>query len=268
MLAIGRYVGYGWAISLTLPPIATFLLTSGTSRRRATHAVTVGFAMVFLGMLLIPQVNVSSGGRRITCQNNMHQITQALLAYKRKEGRFPPPSIVDENGKPMHSWRVLILPYIERQDIYNAYNFNEAWDGPSNRKLHNIILDLYCCPSATNASPTDTNYVAVVGPRTIWGAAWNSKVAITGQDPAEAIVLVEVANAGIHWMEPRDLQVGTSLITINPKIGQGISSLHPQGANVAFADGSVRFLANETRPQFLDALLNREPSDEIAPDAE
>ena len=35
----------------------------------------------------------------------------------------------------MHSWRVLLLPYLDRSDLYKAYDFTEPWDGPNNRKL-------------------------------------------------------------------------------------------------------------------------------------
>ena len=57
----------------------------------------------------------------------------ALQAYHQANGCFPPAYIADKNGKPMHSWRVLILPYLDYDDLYKAYDFSEPWDGPKNK---------------------------------------------------------------------------------------------------------------------------------------
>ena len=59
----------------------------------------------------------------------------AVANYHETYGCFPPAYVADRDGKPMHSWRVLILPFLEQRELYNAYNFAEPWDGPNNRKL-------------------------------------------------------------------------------------------------------------------------------------
>jgi translation elongation factor EF-Tu-like GTPase len=59
----------------------------------------------------------------------------AVANYHETYGCFPPAYVADRDGKPMHSWRVLILPFLEQQELYHAYNFAEPWDGPNNRKL-------------------------------------------------------------------------------------------------------------------------------------
>jgi hypothetical protein len=59
----------------------------------------------------------------------------AVANYVEEHGHYPPAFLADENGKPMHSWRVLILPYIEERELYKQYKSDEPWDGPSNRKL-------------------------------------------------------------------------------------------------------------------------------------
>ena len=48
---------------------------------------------------------------------------------------FPPAYVADESGRPMHSWRVLLLPFLSESELYNAYNFAEPWGSPNNRKL-------------------------------------------------------------------------------------------------------------------------------------
>jgi prepilin-type processing-associated H-X9-DG protein len=67
--------------------------------------------------------------------------------------------------------------------------------------------------------------------------------------------VVEVVNSGIHWMEPRDLELSNFDPTIDSRSGRGISSNHAAGANVAMADGSVRCLSPNTSPEVVKAML-------------
>ncbi|HTI50127.1 MAG TPA: DUF1559 domain-containing protein, partial [Planctomycetaceae bacterium] len=102
---------------------------------------------------------------------------------------------------------------------------------------------------------TETSYVAVVSAGTIWPADHIVKLDDVTDGLGNTLLVVETANSGIHWMEPRDLHVSQMSLTINSKSGQGISSAHPGGAVVGFADGRVRFLSNDTSATTLEALL-------------
>ena len=189
-------------------------------------------------------------GRRAWCGNNLKQIVLALHDYHDVYGSLPPTYIADKNGKPMHSWRVLILPFIEQKPLYDKYNFDEPWDGPNNSKLAATIMKAYSCPAEHakkgSSASLETDYVAIVGDHT----AWRGEKALNFGDfkdgTSNTIFVVEVHHSGIHWMEPRDLHVSQMAPTINPKHGQGISSAHPGGAQVGLADGAVRFLPDET----------------------
>src|SRR5437016_5175694 len=70
-----------------------------------------------------------------TCSGHLSLLSVGLHNYHAGNGHFPPAYILGPDGKPWHSWRVLILPFIEQQRLYNEYNFDEPWDGPNNRKL-------------------------------------------------------------------------------------------------------------------------------------
>jgi len=78
--------------------------------------------------------------------------------------------------------------------------------------------------------------------------------------------LVEVANSGIHWMEPRDLHVGQMAPTVNPRAGQGISSGHKGGAIGLLADGSVRFLSENLPAETIRGLLTIQGGETIPED--
>ena len=104
----------------------------------------------------------------MACSNNMKQIVLALQNYHDVYKSFPAAYIPDENGKPKHSWRVLILPFLERWDLYDAYNFDEPWNGPHNRSLLHRTPPALRCPSTTSSEADTTEYFAVVGPSAAW----------------------------------------------------------------------------------------------------
>jgi len=106
-------------------------------------------------------------GLRWQCLKRIHL---GLMNYRAAKGTFPPAYLADPDGRPMHSWRVLILPYCEGQEFYDQYDFSEPWDSP-----HNLQLARSDCPLAGDIqSPGDpgaehgwTSILAVVGPGTL-----------------------------------------------------------------------------------------------------
>jgi prepilin-type processing-associated H-X9-DG protein len=110
-----------------------------------------------------------------------------------------------------------------------------------------------------------TNYVVVVGPETAWPGSEPTKLADFADGSSNTILVVEVKNSGIHWMEPRDLHVVQMAPGVNPKAGQGVSSNHPSGANVARADGSVGFLPEDTSADVLRAMLTIDGGEKVSP---
>src|SRR4051794_1481798 len=76
--------------------------------------VIVGI-IVFLIALLLPATRSSSqAARRSQCVNNLKQIALALYNYEQAHNALPPAYIVDAKGRALHSWRTLILPYLEQ----------------------------------------------------------------------------------------------------------------------------------------------------------
>ena len=160
----------------------------------------------------------------------------------------------------MHSWRVLILPYIDQAALYRKYRFDEPWDGPNNSKLHDAVVSGFQCPidAADHEHATWTSYVAVVGPHTCWPGTEPVSIAEITDGTTATLLIAECRNSGIHWMEPRDLHVGQMPLAVNPAGGQGISSPHESGARVLVADGSVHFLSNDTDAEMLRRLIEHD----------
>jgi prepilin-type processing-associated H-X9-DG protein len=227
-------------------------------------------AVLFLGCCLLwPAFDTGprAAAPRSQCKNNLKQIGIALQNYHEAYGSFPPAYIADENGRPIHSWRVLILPYIDMQPLYNRYRFDEPWDGPNNRLLADMSPTVFGCPSEEHAGdekdPKTTSYVAVIGPETAWPGDRLTSLSDIKDGTSKTLLLVEVANSGIRWSEPRDLHVLQMAPAINPKAGQGISSRHKGGATAMMCDGSALFLGDSLPAETLRAMLTAHVGDHV-----
>jgi prepilin-type processing-associated H-X9-DG protein len=193
------------------------------------------------------------------------QTALGILACEERTSTFPPAYTVDAQGRRMQSWRDSILPWFQEMPLYNEYRHDEPWDGPNNRRLHGEQLHgCYRCPADLSEPTTATDIVAVVGPDTAWPETMPncSKNCVKGA--SHTALLVEVARSGIHWMEPRDLELSDFDATINSRSGRGLSSNHAAGVNVAMADGSVRCLSPNTAPEVLKAMLMTGGSDDVS----
>ena len=220
--------------------------------------------VVVLFLLLWPAIQSTRPRTRPPCKDNLHSIGLALHNYHDAHGCFPPAYIADTNGRPMHSWRVLILPYLDQQELYARYDFNEPWNGPHNAQLAEEFstLKIFRCPRDSGAG---TSYAAVIGPHTCWQGSNPCHIQDITDGTSNTLLVVEVHDSGIHWMEPRDLHVAQMAPTINPIGGQGISSPHEGGAYGLIADGSVRFLS-ESIPAGDVRLLYERDDGEATPD--
>lgn len=197
------------------------------------------------------------GARANECANNVFVWMMVLQFYHSQNGSFPPSYSVDSAGNPAHSWRVLVTPYREGQDFYDAYNFHAPWDDPANLRLaDNFDTREWQCPSGPNYGRNrNTDYVAVVGPGTAFPNWERTSLADIKDGPENTIIIVEIANSDIHWTEPRDLNIEEMSFTINDRTRPSISSPHRWGAFVAFADGRLCSIRSHTPPDVVKALL-------------
>ena len=185
-------VVFGTSLSLAGPcgiALAVYVvLLVGLTRACLSGRAGIGGACLVwligigLPVLLMPMISVAGpAARRCQCANNLKQIALGLQDYGDKCGCLPPPYVPDKNGKPMHSWRVLVLPYIQQGGLYQAYRFDEPWDGPNNSKLAAAANYAYVCSGDRTTSvqgQTATNYVAVTGKGTAWSS---SKLSLSGE---------------------------------------------------------------------------------------
>jgi len=177
---------------------------------------------------------------RLKCEGHLNMVSLGLLKYHKEQGHFPPAYVLGPDGKPWHSWRVLLLPYIEKYELYKDYSFNEPWDGPNNSKLRARMPKHYVCPyDPENLKIGQTSYFAVVGPGTAFPGAMPTKLDDFTRPRGQTILLVEAAGLNINWMEPRDLAFDSMSFDLGDPNMPGISSKH-QAHNVAMVDGTIQ----------------------------
>lgn len=203
---------------------------------------------------------------------NLKQIGLALHNYHDTHGRFPPAVLLGPDGKPWHSWRVLILPYIEQAELYNQYHFDEPWDGPRNSKLLEKIPGVYTDPIHGENPGHYTNYAAICGEAMAFdsegvefdgenvpfdGGRWMAEFT---DGTSNTLMIAPVSpDLEIPWLKPADVTVEDSV----PPLGKKGSFPLPYqigSARVApflRCDGSVVGLKEMTDPQMLYAALTR-----------
>lgn len=215
--------------------------------------------------LLLPSVsNARQAARRMVCQGHLKQIALAMYNYYEDYGSFPPAYLPDDAGRPKHSWRVLLLPYLDQRKLYDDYDMQEPWDGPHNRKLVDRMPETYRCPSHPPASgrSTSTSYVVVVDPRTAWPPGKSRRFRDFG-DGLRGTILVMEGTHDVPWTAPRDIsfQEAVRLLSDEENAERGSHRyenfffVEHLGRNVALADGSVAFLYFPLAAQRAASLL-------------
>lgn len=216
--------------------------------RVGVNRLTACVAVLLLVTLLVFAFNrAHDTTRRVTCNSHFKQIGLALFNYEQEHGAFPPLYVADANGRPLHSWRVLILPQLVGHELYAQIDLSQPWDAPVNRAVAGKMPEVYGCPSMPPGSSL-TNYVGSNGPGGFFDGAHARKLSEITDGQTNTLMVLELPDARVHWMDPTDGQ-GT-----HPPIPVKSPHRHPRGFNAGFADGSVRLLAYDIDPQTIEAM--------------
>ncbi len=222
--------------------------------------------IALLVALLLPAVSTARhAARRVQCTSNLKQIAIGLYNYREVYGSFPPAYVADANGKPLYSWRVLLLPFLEQQSLYDRYRLDEPWDGPNNRKLLAHTPRVFqCADHQRRLADATTSYFAVVGPNAAWSGAKPRPLGELSRDASDLILVLEGPPHTVAWSEPRDLSLEEAqrLLTDPPgdRDGQHVNDggfLYAtyMGRNAALADGATWHLPPQLSPELALRLL-------------
>ena len=140
-----------------------------TTERRSLPGPSIVAAAPVAVALMLPAVSSSrSAARRMQSSNQLKQIALAMHNYAQANRKFPPAYTSDKDGKPLLSWRVLILPFVEQDGLYKQFHLDEPWDSEHNKKLIANMPSTYKSPGSKVSGEGKTNYLTVRGKNTIF----------------------------------------------------------------------------------------------------
>ena len=201
---------------------------------------------------------VRASSERMVSRNNLKILALAMMNYEATHGRLPPQSIRGKDGKPLLSWRVALLPYLEQEALYQHFKLDEAWDSEHNKKLLPLIPRMFETARLGDpqgkVNPADlanTRYQVFVGP----GAVFDGPRSIPQtevRDGTSYTLLIAEAFEPVPWTKPQDLPFDPKGPL--PKLG----GLFHDGFHAAMVDGAVRFIPQTVGAKSLRALITRD----------
>ena len=176
-----------------------------------------------------------------------------MLMYEQHQHALPPAYTVDAKGRPLHSWRTLILPYLEHAKLYQSIDLAKPWDDPANADAFKTVVAVYQyqCPSSPHAD-NRTSYLAVVTPTSCLRPGEPRPMGEMKDGTSKTLIVIEVdADHEVPWMSPRDADEMLLL-------GLGASSKlnHAGGVMAVMVDGSANFLALPISADKMRALIS------------
>lgn len=219
---------------------------------------TLGIIGILIALLLPAKRTAREAARRSQCKNNLKQIGLALHNYADHYNALPPAYTVDSNGKPLHSWRTLILPYLDQAPLYNKINLSKAWDDPANAEACKAAIPGFQCPSTT-CPATHTTYMVVVAGSGCFCLNASRQFSEITDGRGETLMVIEADPAhAVHWMSPVDADEQL-LMSVGPQT----KLAHTGGMHGTFADGTVRFLSAKIPAETRRALLSVAGNDSV-----
>jgi hypothetical protein len=204
---------------------------------------------------------VGDAADRMHSSNNLKQISIACMNYEGAHGAFPTDSYSPE-GKPLLSWRVHILPFIEQEGLYRQFKLDEPWDSPNNIRLLSQMPITYATPAeskGTTAKGNKTYYRGFTSPGTVFARRDLGKPAFGDNggfapkgfapppigirmmdvtDGSSNTILAVEAGDPIEWSMPGDLDASPG------KPFPTLGGIRPKSDVVAviMMDGSIRMM--------------------------
>lgn len=231
-MSTGTWVGIG------IGAVAVLLAICGGVGWLAYSALSGGVEKALTGGV----ARVRGAASRVQSMNNLKQIGLAFHNHVADRKGLAPVDLTSPDGKPLLSWRVALLPYIEEDPLFKQFKLNEPWDSPNNRPLADRMPKVFQLPE--QPSPNMTHYKRFVGPGTMFPGG-KQPVLFPRDFPkgtSNTLLIVEAANPSI-WSKPED-------ILFDPNGDPLAQLLWTDGkSNALTADGSVHGINKNGNPQ-------------------
>jgi hypothetical protein len=229
---------------------------------------TIGASAPIAVALLLPAVQAArEAARRAQSLNNVRQIGLAIVTHENTYRRFPPAYSQSKDGKPLLSWRVHILPYVEEQALYEQFHLDEPWDSEHNKKLIAKMPQVYKSPQS-KAGAGKTVYLGVSGekgvlvPPTKERKGGGIKVDEVTDGTARTLLVVQANDeSAVTWTKPDDYVPDAK----DPL--KGLINPGTPGFPAVFTDVHSVYISKNIDPKMLMRMFDRNDGEEISDEA-
>lgn len=228
----------------------------------------VGLAIAAIVWLAWPALQRYKQNRNMMlAMSSASRIAQALNNYAADHGTYPTPVVTDAAGKPLYSWRVLLLPYLGEGALYQRFNLKEAWDSPDNTYVIANLPLAYLSPNSSNmVGLAEPNYMLVTGRGTLFPSSGPLGPNSVVDAKEETILVVEVSNAAISWAQPGDINRNNMNFAAGQNAaGLKVGSEDGTDLSVAMVDGRPEMLPRNIPSSVLNSLLTPDGGEPIPP---
>lgn len=207
--------------------------------------------------LLEGTTKARTAARRGQAINKLKQIALAMHNYHSTYGSFPAAAVYDKDGKPLLSWRVLLLPFLEEGALYKEFHLDEPWDSEHNKKLTARMPAVFQS-NAGDARDGETYFQGFNGKGAFFEDKKGIKITDIPDGTSNTCMVIE-AGRGVSWTKPEDIPFDP--VKPLPKLG-----FRPDGFCAAYCDGSVRFIRRATKEKTMKAIITRNGGEVIEND--
>jgi Protein of unknown function (DUF1559) len=252
--------------------VVPLVLRTAYLRAILAHVLTLAVYGAALTAVVLPLVTFARAeARRTVGSMNMKMIGHALHGFHDRQKCLPAQSIRSDDGRPLLSWRVMILPWLDRNYLYDELKMDKPWDNPENRKLMPDMPREYADPGVPISEPFATRYQVFVQTETPVDPAksppFNPLTAGRGsrgpslssfKDGTSSTILAAESADPVPWTKPADMLYSPDKPL--PLLGQPGS----KGFHVLMADGSVRYINHDINHDVLRAMITHAAGDDAS----
>ena len=195
-----------------------------------------------------PLNDMYAAQKKTEAMNNVRQQALAMLNFESAFGEFPKSVMVHPETGKEYSWRIAVLPYVERSDIYERYDFSQDWDSPHNLEVTAEMPDFFRS-DMDDSETTNTSFFLLTGPGGAFGGEDPVKLMSFADGASNTIMAIE-AKRDVHWSKPEDIEIDPNGEL--PDFG----GFHEGGFNAVRVDGSVQFYPENVADDYLRLLFS------------
>ncbi len=178
-------------------------------RRLLKVGLAVGVVLALITLFGFPpredhRTTYDKEGRNLPAMS-LKFLATAMHEYNDKRGRMPPAAVCSKEGEPLLSWRVLLLPYLEHDELFRQFHLDEPWDSPHNFLLLPKMPQIYSpLPGSPTLEPYTTLFQVFTGNGTAFDGHKGLRLKEDFRRTSYTVLIVE-AGKSVPWTKPEDI---------------------------------------------------------------